>query len=114
MERLLAHTWPGNVRELENVVERAVIMSEDDPIGPEALAEGIGAPAAHPLGGLPEAGTPPTLETIERAYIAYVLEQTGGVKTAAAEVLGIDPSTLHRKIDRYGLREEQGDRGVDE
>jgi DNA-binding NtrC family response regulator len=42
-----------------------------------------------------------------RAYIDWVLKQTGGVKKAAAEILGIDPSTLHRKMDKYGLREEK-------
>ena len=45
----------------------------------------------------------PTLETIERAYIAWVLQNEAGHKTRAAEVLGIDPSTLHRKLARYGL-----------
>ena len=109
MARLGAHSWPGNVRELENAVERAVIMGEDGPIRPEALPEGVGRPPSQPLGALPEAGVPPTLETIERAYILYVLDQVAGVKTAAAELLGIDPSTLHRKMDRYGLRGEKGE-----
>jgi two-component system response regulator HydG len=47
----------------------------------------------------------PTLEVIERAYIRWVLEAEGGNKSRAAEVLGIDPSTLYRKISRYGLGE---------
>jgi two-component system response regulator HydG len=45
----------------------------------------------------------PTLETIERAYILWVLNSEAGNKTRAAEVLGIDPSTLHRKLARYGV-----------
>ena len=45
----------------------------------------------------------PTLDTIERAYILWVLQNEGGNKTRAAEVLGIDPSTLYRKLSRYGL-----------
>jgi len=45
----------------------------------------------------------PSLEVIEQAYIAHVLRAEGGNKTRAAEVLGIDPSTLYRKISRYGL-----------
>jgi DNA-binding NtrC family response regulator len=103
LDRMMAHDWPGNVRELENAIERAVILSEGSPIEPESLPAAVTGHAAAPLGALPP-NAPPTLETIEKAYILYVLEQTGGVKTAAAELLGIDPSTLHRKIDRYGLR----------
>jgi two-component system response regulator HydG len=45
----------------------------------------------------------PTMETIERAYIMWVLESEQGNKTRAAEVLGIDPSTLHRKLSRFGV-----------
>jgi len=47
----------------------------------------------------------PTMETVERAYIQWVLQAEGGNKTRAAEVLGIDPSTLYRKLNRYGLAE---------
>jgi two-component system response regulator HydG len=43
----------------------------------------------------------PTLDTIERAYITWVLQSEGGNKSRAAEVLGIDPSTLYRKLTRY-------------
>jgi two-component system response regulator HydG len=52
-----------------------------------------------------EAPSNPTLEVIERAYIAWVLRSEGGNKARAAEILGIDPSTLYRKINRYGLGE---------
>jgi two-component system response regulator HydG len=45
----------------------------------------------------------PTLELIERAYITWVLQSEGGNKTRAADVLGIDPSTLHRKLARFGV-----------
>jgi two-component system response regulator HydG len=48
----------------------------------------------------------PTLETIERAYIMWVLQSEGGNKTRAADVLGIDPSTLYRKLSRYGVEGE--------
>ena len=49
--------------------------------------------------------TNPTLDMIERAYIMWVLQSEGGNKTRAAEVLGIDPSTLYRKLSRYGVAE---------
>jgi len=108
---LQKYTWPGNVRELENVIERSVIMSEGSTIGTELLPQKISEPPLYRLGALPEAETPPTLETIETAYIEWVLKQTGGIKTAAAEILGIDPSTLHRKMDKYGMREERDAEG---
>jgi DNA-binding NtrC family response regulator len=47
--------------------------------------------------------TNPTLESIERAYIMWVLQSESGNKSRAAEVLGIDPSTLYRKLSRYGV-----------
>ena len=108
---LQKYSWPGNVRELENVIERSVIMSEGSTIGTELLPQKISEPPLYKLGALPEADTPPTLETIETAYIEWVLKQTDGIKTAAAEILGIDPSTLHRKMDKYGMREEKDAEG---
>jgi len=103
------YTWPGNVRELENAVENAVIMADTTTIGPADLPVKITEAPEDKMGALPEAALTPTLEQIEKAYIAWVLEQAGGVKTAAAEILGIDPSTLHRKMDRYGMRGEGGE-----
>ncbi|MFO7768700.1 MAG: sigma-54 dependent transcriptional regulator [bacterium] len=99
------YEWPGNVRELENAVERAVIISDKEVIGAEDLPARLTRPPEERLGALKRETVTPTLETIEKAYIKWVLDQSGGVKTRAAETLGIDPSTLHRKMDRYGLRE---------
>jgi two-component system response regulator HydG len=99
-EALQAYQWPGNVRELENALERAVILSAGATIGVGALPERITERRAEPL--VAERSTPnPTLDTIERAYIRWVLQSEAGNKTRAAEVLGIDPSTLHRKLARY-------------
>ncbi|MBX7117406.1 MAG: sigma-54 dependent transcriptional regulator [Gemmatimonadaceae bacterium] len=101
-ESLLAYAWPGNVRELENALERAVILSPSGTIGVGALPERVTERRSEPL--VAERATPnPTLETIERAYILFVLQAEAGNKTRAAEVLGIDPSTLHRKLARYGV-----------
>src|SRR6266516_4093689 len=97
---LLAYDWPGNVRELENAVERAVVLSKGDTIDLAALPEKLTERRAEPL----VAERPhlnPTLDVIERAYITWVLQSEGGNKTRAAEVLGIDPSTLYRKLSRY-------------
>ena len=99
-EALLVYQWPGNVRELENALERAVILSSGTSIALPALPGRVTERRSEPL--VAERATPnPTLETIERAYILWVLQSEAGNKTRAAEVLGIDPSTLHRKLARY-------------
>ena len=102
MEALQGYDWPGNVRELENALERAAVMSPGEEIQPQALPVRITERAPQPL---VQASLPPnpTLEIIERAYIHWVLQSEGGNKTRAAEVLGIDPSTLYRKLLRYGM-----------
>ncbi|MBP7549623.1 MAG: sigma-54-dependent Fis family transcriptional regulator [Gemmatimonadaceae bacterium] len=102
VEAMLSYAWPGNVRELENALERAVILSTGTTIGVTALPERVSERQSEPL--VAERATPnPTLETIERAYILFVLQAEQGNKTRAAEMLGIDPSTLHRKLARYGV-----------
>jgi DNA-binding NtrC family response regulator len=99
---LQAYQWPGNVRELENALERAVILTTGTTIGVAALPERITERRSEPL--IAERSAPnPTLDTIEKAYILWVLTSEQGNKTRAAEVLGIDPSTLHRKLARYGV-----------
>lgn len=101
---LRRYDWPGNVRELENALERAAILTRNDAIGVEALPGRIIAPVAAPLvSERPPAN--PTLELVEKAYILWVLQAEGGNKARAAEVLGIDPSTLYRKLNRYELSE---------
>jgi two-component system response regulator HydG len=102
MAILQEYKWAGNVRELENVIERAVVLTPGSTIGPDALPDRLRAPPSVPL---VKEGSPanPALEVIERAYIEHVLRAEGGNKTRAAEVLGIDPSTLYRKIKRYEL-----------
>ncbi len=107
------YAWPGNVRELENVVELSMVMSEGPIIGIDVLPQQISEPPMEKIGALPQVDQPPDLEMIERAYIEWVLKQTGGVKTAAADILGIDPSTLHRKMDKYGLKDEKEDESSD-
>ncbi len=101
LELVQQYNWPGNVRELENALERAVILSDSDVIPPNALPERVTSRTSEKL--IQDRPTPnPTLEAIERAYILWVLNSEGGNKTRAAETLGIDPSTLHRKLSRFG------------
>ncbi len=97
------YDWPGNVRELENALERAAVLTGDDlEIPLSALPDRV---REEPKERLISDDPPdnPSMEIIERAYIEWVLKAEGGNKSRAAEVLGIDPSTLYRKIARYGL-----------
>ena len=101
---LMRYDWPGNVRELENVVQRMIILSESDPIGsevvPPRLSEGSGA-QARALDLL----SPRSLDEMEAYFIAKTLRETKGDRGLAAEILGIDKSTLWRKVKRYGIEE---------
>jgi DNA-binding NtrC family response regulator len=103
MQLLIAYAWPGNVRELEHMLERAILFAKGKRVSaadfPDKVRENAPVPVAYD-----ERAATPTLETIEKAYIAWVLQQTGGQKAKAASILGIDSSTLYRKIDRYGLK----------
>jgi DNA-binding NtrC family response regulator len=101
-EALLAYTWPGNVRELENALERAVILTLGSTIAASALPERVTEERSEPLVA-DRVTANPTLDVIEKAYILWVLQSEQGNKTRAAEVLGIDPSTLHRKLARFGV-----------
>jgi DNA-binding NtrC family response regulator len=103
-DALLDYAWPGNVRELENALERSIILTEGPEIGVPTLPERVTQRRAEPL---VSTRTPPnpTLESVERAYIMWVLQSENGNKSRAAEVLGIDPSTLYRKLSRYGVEE---------
>ncbi|MBI4503113.1 MAG: sigma-54-dependent Fis family transcriptional regulator [Gemmatimonadetes bacterium] len=106
LDAINVYDWPGNVRELENALEHAAILSKGDEIPVEALPERITERKSQPLVS-DRPPDNPMLETVERAYIMWVLQAEGGNKTRAAEVLGIDPSTLYRKLSRY----ESGDKG---
>jgi two-component system response regulator HydG len=100
LDAVMVYDWPGNVRELQNALEHAVVLSKGSLIEPGALPERITRRRREPL--VAERSSPnPSLEVIERAYIMWVLQAEGGNKTRAAEVLGIDPSTLYRKLSRY-------------
>ena len=99
---LAAHEWPGNVRELEHAVERAVVLCRGEAVGledlPEPLREAAPAPTV-PSGVLPiTIGTP--MEEVERLVIRETLKHTKGDKTLAAQILGIAPRTIYRKLDR--------------
>jgi two-component system response regulator AtoC len=94
---LTAHDWPGNVRELENVLTRAATLSSAQVL----TASDLGLePASRPPRGpaLPEPHM--TLEAVKRWYVRRVLEDAGGNKRRAAEILGVDRRTLYRLLAR--------------
>jgi two-component system response regulator HydG len=99
---LTEYNWPGNVRELENALERAIILTPGEEVGPDSLPERVTERRIEPLIS-PRTPPNPTLEAVERAYIMWVLLSESGNKSRAAEALGIDPSTLYRKLTRYGV-----------
>lgn len=98
---LTAYSWPGNARELENAIERAVALAEGASLSPEDLPERIrnSGQTAQLLTQAREKRM--TLRELEREYIVETLRLTGGNKSRAAELLGFDRRTLHRKLDEY-------------
>ncbi len=102
MDVLIGYTWPGNVRELENVIERAVILEETSEIRVESLPDKLrsGEPTRS---SLITDRAQVTLEELEREYLLKVLEDTNWQKKRASSILGINASTLYRKIQRYNL-----------
>jgi len=110
MRDLSAYSWPGNVRELENVIERAITLSQggritSDDLPPRIRLEhsGNGTPPLSPddladlFAGLPG------LDELERRYILHVLDATGGNRKRTAEILGINRKTLYRMAARFEI-----------
>jgi two-component system response regulator HydG len=88
-------TWPGNARELENLVERLVIIGFDEVVQAADIKALLPASGDVPIEEAKRAMV--SLKQLEREYITWVVAQCGGNKTKAAEVLGIDVSTIHRR-----------------
>ncbi|MBK9035580.1 MAG: sigma-54-dependent Fis family transcriptional regulator [Myxococcales bacterium] len=101
--RLVSYPWPGNVRELQNCIERAVAMAQYDQLALEDLPPRV---REHQRAQVVLASDDPTelapLEAVERQHILRVLAAVGGNKKDAARILGVDRTTLYRKLDRYG------------
>jgi DNA-binding NtrC family response regulator len=100
MTALINYNWPGNVRELQNAIERAFTLS-GDAIDADSLPPRVRpAAGAHPAVLDPD-GLRPTLDEVERRYILDTLASVNEDKARAANILGIDLSTLYRKLKRY-------------
>ncbi len=107
LQILIDHEWPGNIRELENLIQRSVVMGSKSSLYLEELARLRRKKAAPPRDQAPlEKITYPigiTLEELERRHIISVLESCSNHQKKAAQILGINPSTLWRKLKQYGL-----------
>ncbi len=99
--KLLGYAWPGNVRELQNCIERAVALTEYDQITVEDLPEKIrDYRSSHVIVAGDDPDELPTLEEVQRRYIARVLEAVNDNKSLAARILGLDRTTLYRRLAR--------------
>lgn len=106
---LLSYEYPGNVRELKNIIERAVILAKSETIVPELLPERVlSAPSKKSFGnlrhqlGIEFVPGVDTIESVERKMISKAMELSGGIKSKAAEMLGISRFQLLRRIEKYG------------
>jgi DNA-binding NtrC family response regulator len=96
---LTSYHWPGNVRELENTIERAALLGSGERITELDLPPQLFARAAMESSLQEALARRHTLRDLEREYIKRVLESTGGNKTETAHILGVDRTTLYRKIE---------------
>jgi DNA-binding NtrC family response regulator len=103
MAALQRHTWPGNVRELQNVVERAVFLGKRDVVGLEDLPTNLPAGLPTAAGAASKGSLKEALESPERQIILQVLESNNWNRHATADCLGINRTTLYKKMKRLGL-----------
>ena len=116
---LLRHSWPGNVRELANALERGLLLCRDDRIQPEHLPEAVCGPARRETDGIPlpvlEPGQRYALKELlaepERRILAEALRVCQDDREAAADLLGIDRSTLYARMRRLGMTRPRGGSG---
>ena len=107
VRRLEAYAWPGNVRELENVIERGVVLARGGLMDVADLPEEIAGATPLPEGVLTvRIGTP--LAEVEQRLLEETLRVTKGNKTLTAKLLGIDPRTVSRKLERQDELDEGG------
>ena len=104
LQRLIAHSWPGNVRELENVIERAVLLSDQDTVPASALPASLGLPSEPgPAGSASGFALKPARKRFEAELIRRALQSTQGNRTHAARLLEISHRALLYKIKEYAL-----------
>jgi len=133
MDLLTAYDWPGNIRELQNLIERAVVLSQGPVLRldrallpavaldavttpPESVGDAPGKPGRDRAGRIPSTSSVPgdalTLEEVERHHILRVLQQTRGViegPKGAAKILNLHPNTLRSRIKKLGIKHSDYD-----
>ena len=110
MSLLKRYSWPGNVRELENVIEHALVFADSQVITRSELPPmvgGDGQKSGVELAAVEERSLPEVLEDLERQLICQAFEKADGVKTETARLLGIKPSALYYKLEKYEIAEEE-------
>jgi two-component system NtrC family response regulator len=100
VEKLEAHNWPGNIRELKNIIERAVILADENALDETLLPYEMQGPQAIQAGSSLSAFD---LASVEKLHIQRVLNHTHGNRAEAARLLNIGIATLYRKLKDYGL-----------
>lgn len=101
LDLLRAYDFPGNVRELENIIERGVALTTGSSIAPVHLPDDLRELSIRTF--RKKSGRIPTLEEQEQDYINWVLQESGGNQTLAAQTLGVDRVSLWRKLKRYAV-----------
>jgi DNA-binding NtrC family response regulator len=96
LEMLIAYEWPGNVRELKNVVERSVVICQNEVLSPQALPDRISAQQSIPSNITIPLGS--SAQVAERMLILQTLASVGNNKSKAARILGVSRKTLHNKL----------------
>jgi two-component system nitrogen regulation response regulator NtrX len=99
--------WRGNVRELKNAVERLLIMVDDDEVGPEHLKDVLRRPADEPAAATGAATLRDFKEGAERAFLVQKLRESGWNISATAAAIGTPRSNLYKKLEAYGISQEQ-------
>ncbi|MBU1881379.1 sigma-54-dependent Fis family transcriptional regulator, partial [bacterium] len=103
LKRLKAYDWPGNIRELENVLEHAFVMCHGDMIDTDHLPDRFLKMSAFPGEENDVPGSEAPLQYAEKIIISQILETYNGHRGKTADVLGIDKTTLWRKMKKYDL-----------
>jgi DNA-binding NtrC family response regulator len=104
LDALTNYHWPGNIRELEHTIERAVLLGKEARIGLQDFPPSLVARNDHVLPLADAIAKSYTLKDLEKEYIMRVMETVGGNKTEAAKTLGVDRTTLYRKLEEYKVK----------
>jgi transcriptional regulator with PAS, ATPase and Fis domain len=104
LSALMSYAWPGNVRELENALESAIALNRSGLIVPDDLPAKVRAETRERNRREDFYVDLPSLDELEKRYLAHVLKVMGSNKAKTAAILGINRRTLYRKIEQYKLR----------